>query len=66
MARTRIKLYESVLDAAHGVTLAVHHDLNAAKHELVIIVPDEIIANDREKLAEALHNIAQYIMSLED
>jgi hypothetical protein len=64
----QVELYKNVIEAKFGVKLCVKTNLNSDMITMELLVPTKLFADDggRESLADALQNIAMFILNMED
>lgn len=63
----KIELYNNVIESKYGVKLCISQNHDSDMTSMLLLVPNQLFADDqgKELLADALHNIAQFILSLE-
>lgn len=63
----QVELYRNVIETKFGVKLCVKNNHDSAMTSMELLVPNELFADDkgRESLADALQNIAMFIMSMD-
>jgi hypothetical protein len=61
-------LYKNVIETQYGVKLCVKDNIDSQFTTMEILVPNKFFVDDksREKLANALQNIAMFILSMDD
>jgi hypothetical protein len=64
----QVELYKNVIEARFGVKLCVSQNMDSDMTSMLLLVPNELFADDkgRESLADALQNIAMFILNMED
>jgi hypothetical protein len=64
----QVELYKNVIETKFGVKLCVSHNMDSDMISMLLLVPNKLFADDggRESLADALHNIAMFIMNMDD
>lgn len=64
----QVELYRNVIETKYGVKLCVKRNLNSDVTSMEILVPNKLFAGEdgRQSLADALQNIAMFIMSMDD
>ena len=64
----QVELYKNVIEAKFGVKLCVKTNLNSDMITMELLVPTKLFADDggRESLADALQNIAMFILNMDD
>jgi len=62
-----VEIYSNVIEAKYGVKLCVSHKHDSDMTQMLLLVPNKLFADEqgKESLAEALHNIAMFILSME-
>jgi hypothetical protein len=65
--KDQVEIYSNVIEAKYGVKLCVAQKHDSDMTQMLLLVPNKLFADDqgKESLAEALHNIAMFIMSME-
>jgi len=63
-----MEAYRNVIETKYGVKLCVKENRDSDFTTLEMLVPNKLFADDesREKLADALQNIAMFILSMDD
>lgn len=63
----QVELYRNIIETKFGVKLCVKNNHDSAMTSMELLVPNELFADDkgRESLADALQNIAMFIMSMD-
>lgn len=64
----QVELYKNVIETKYGVKLCVKTNINSDMVTMELLVPQKLFADDsgRESLADALQNIAMFILNMED
>jgi hypothetical protein len=64
----QVELYKNVIETKFGVKLCVKSNINSDMITMELLVPTKLFADDggRESLADALQNIAMFILNMED
>jgi len=64
----QVELYRNIIETKYGVKLCVKTNPNSDMITMELLVPQKLFADDggRENLADALQNIAMFIMNMEN
>lgn len=66
--KKQVELYKNVIETKYGVKLCVKNNINTDMITMELLVPAKLFAADdgRESLADALQNIAMFILNMDD
>lgn len=64
----QVELYKNVIETKFGVKLCVKSNINSDMITMELLVPQKLFADDggRESLADALQNIAMFILNMDN
>jgi hypothetical protein len=64
----QVELYKNVIETKFGIKLCVSQNNDSDMISMTLLVPNELFADDggRENLADALQNIAMFILNMDD
>lgn len=64
----QVELYKNVIETKFGVKLCVKSNINSDMITMELLVPTKLFADDsgRESLADALQNIAMFILNMDN